>query len=218
METTTIIESKVIESSQQMENPTFLSVIEKIITEFDIKYTSIESLQQIVLDLDSLQPGVHMNEIIVLKRTIREFGKANGRLTDRQSKKLLNLLIGYKTPIKPKKETPIYDTSYYNEKEPKYEEPIVIFDDRAISKVIFTFLTSLNYASLSSSLNIVVSEYFLEIECVLEGAPQRYYELTKIIKGILEDHGWKMGSGFQREPNQMSLVFHLDIVIKKYFF
>ena len=207
-----------------MEAPTFLSVIDKIISEFDTQYTTIESLQQIVLDLDSLSKATHQDKIDVLQRIIREYGKVNKRLTDKQSKKLLNLLIKYRDSFKPKENKPFISgnrfnkTAYYEKLPATYSEPVVIFDDSVISEVVYLLLTNLSRDTLSSSLNEFVLEYFDVIDAVLEGAPQRYYELTKIIKGILEDHGWKMGSGFQREPNQTSLVYTLDVVIKKYFF
>lgn len=86
-----------------MESPTFLSTIEKILDQFDTKYATIDSLQEIINNLESLpveEKAKNGLTILKIKNTINGFGKTNRRMSDAEADKLYRQIesITIKTP------------------------------------------------------------------------------------------------------------------------
>lgn len=82
-----------------MESPTFVSIIDEIIKDFYIKYMTVGSLQKITEILDPSKYPEYEEYICVINKTIKEYGKANRRLTNIQVKQFTNLLRKYKNAI-----------------------------------------------------------------------------------------------------------------------
>ena len=87
-----------ISFNSKMESPTFLSTLEKILDHFDTKYATINSLPEIVSELESLpveEKAKHGLFIYELRITINGFGKTNRRISDAEADRLYRQIESY---------------------------------------------------------------------------------------------------------------------------
>lgn len=229
---------------------TFSTLVGRIVEDFEHKSSTIGSLQLILEQIDGLpreETAKYDSHIAIIRKTIKEYGKEDKRLTDRQANKLVNILrksikstsllsdAGSSLPLKSftartssNNRFQLYDQPMFSTSSrtvrwsenyiKKFESNDVIF------AVVFNLLINLSQNVMSSTYNTSVIEYFEILSPILEEDPDRYLDLTSDIQKCLQKHGWDCtgnatvgGRGFTSDFDHPVLVDNLQKIIDKYF-
>jgi hypothetical protein len=81
--------------------------------------------------------------------------------------------------------------------------------------VILNLYTNLSYNVLSSSINLIIFNYFDMVKDLHES--YKYIDMTTEIENMLKNNTWTE-SGFYSEPNQYKLIEDLQSIMNKYLF
>ena len=225
-----------------MASNTFKDIVQNILNNFEINYTSIHELEQIkelITGLSYEEKIDNQNHIHLILKTIKGFGQSieNKRLTNRQINTLKNVLESGETAFQNKqinrsKNRPKYGETAFQNKQinrseniPKYGETLFTVKQLPTDDIIFTviseLLINLDRNSLDSCLNVYVLEYYSIITDILAMESSDYVNVTNEINDCLIKHGWgfqsKSGQGFHTSPNRKELINDLVAIMNKYF-
>lgn len=217
-----------------MEDTTLLSILEKVVNGIGRQYTTVSSLQKINEDLDALslsEQTLYKEKIISLKNTLSEYKnmKQDEILKDSNTGRLFRQFECYIDSIQKCLDPRLVNYNNYSRKEPGIlnncfntecnlrEKMIVKFDlNDVISSVVLNLLSNLNRNVLDSNLTEFIEEYSDTVNIITQEDSRKYFDITSEIRVCLENHGWKIGHGFQRQPKRISLVADLELIINKY--
>lgn len=203
--------------SSQMENSScFANIIGTAVKEFNHKYATTESLQQILKDFDDLSEEEHSKytaDITRITHTIKHCGIKNKKLTNHQAQTLYGQLNQLNCRLSKK----------YKLVSLKYVEisaltKKVLDDDIAL--VAFNLMTNLEKDVMSSTLNVYVAEHFENIGHLMDYAPNEHLHFILEINGCLQEHGGEATNdyscgGFQSDPNRIALLDDLKKIMDK---
>lgn len=225
-----------------MDSPvtTLSKLLRRVISElYGHKYVTGESLQTILIEINKLpiECLTGDNELYV-NRTIKSIGYFNGlgKLTDKQMYGLAeaikytcdqidgkgqqahNPIISHET-YSTNITKQMYDSAYStNITQQMYDSNVIKLtadNDDVICQVIFAFIIDLSRDVMTSTLNVIVINYFETIELLLLENRKRYSAITNEISSCLGKHGWK--NGFTKEPKIKDMLTDLQNIADKYF-
>jgi hypothetical protein len=191
-------------------------------------YSTIESLQNILIEINKLPieclTGDNECYVYRIKKTIEAFN-GPGKLTGKQRYRLIRVfkdcceLIEYKIqPPKPMSSHESYSSDTTRLIDNNYDFGVIKLtedNDLVISQVIFSFIVDLSRDVMTSTLNIVVLEYFETMESLLLENSERYSDIANEISSCLIKYGWERG--FTKEPKTKDMVLDLQNIVNKYF-
>ncbi len=96
--------------------------------------------------------------------------------------------------------------------QPKFND-----EDAVLSQIVFNLIINLSRDVMSSTLNTYVTEYFDDVEPIINDYPTKYGAFSCQIESCLIKHGWNHSSGFSREPNPQKIINDLQTILDRYF-
>jgi len=226
---------------QMYNSDPFLQFIAELNADFDTRYTTVYSLQEIPVRICELPRDVQAKNhkwIKTITDSIKSYGVAHKPLTHWQRTKLLREINGIHTPAGKSRsnieigydklrygasgtgEVTLNDMEYVNRAIASHDVISIptkkYTSDDEITSAVLNLLENMSRNVLSSSLNNFVLDYIEVAATIRESLPGAYTDVMKDVDDCLKKHSWRISGGFQSEPNRLKIIEDLHTIINRY--